>query len=300
MSSSFYTLSVILAIIGALVWIFYRWAWAWPGFGHVFKRPDLRGTWAGVIRSEWINPATGQKIGPIDSYLVIRQSFGAIHIRLLSAESSSITQTAALTRESDGAITLNGAYRNDPKNSIRGRSAIHHGGLVLRVGGPPPVSMSGHYWTDRNTKGELEFRLLDRRCTDDFKTAQDMFSAAREHPMTLPAPPGLPFARPLTGNREHFNGDTIVELHKAAIECELDPSTLVSGLAPNFLATLYKRGKPAEQILSDLRTFNRLEPLRDGCMPMKIWLENASRLSSGRMQEEVFERHLASLRRSHI
>lgn len=300
MASSFYTLSAILAIIGTLVWIFYRWAWAWPGFGHVFKRPDLRGTWAGVIRSEWINPATGQKIGPIDCYLVIRQNFGAIHIRLLSAESSSITQTAALTRESDGAITLIGVYRNDPKNSIRGRSAIHHGALVLRVEGPPPVSMSGHYWTDRNTKGELAFRLLDRRCADDFKTAQNMFSAAREHPMTLPAPPGLPFARPFPNAQKHLGHRAIFELHEAAIQCALDRDVLLSGLDRGFVATLFTVAKLSDQILLDLQAFNETKNLEDGTVPITVWLETAIHLSASRREAEVFKKHLASLRRSHI
>jgi len=47
-------------------------------------------------------------------------------------------------------------YRNESKLEVRDRSPIHYGALALTVQGTPAQSLVGFYWTDRNTRGDIE------------------------------------------------------------------------------------------------------------------------------------------------
>ena len=174
---SFFTpLSIVVSVISLLLLIFEEWAWAWPLVNSLAKRPDLRGTWKGELRSNWEKSEDRSKNNPLEVYLVIHQTFMALHLRLLTAESQSITLAASVACESDGAFVINGIYRNEPRLSVRAHSPIHHGGLALRLEGPPLVSMSGHYWTDRQSDGELDLRLRTRKRANDYRTAQNLAS----------------------------------------------------------------------------------------------------------------------------
>lgn len=178
-SSFFGPLSIAVSVISAILVVFESWAWAWPGIRALSKRPDLRGTWTGTIRSNWEGGTETAKGSPIKAYLAIHQTFTTLHLRVLTAESQSLTLAASLICEPDGVFAIHAVYRNEPKLSVRSRSPMHHGGLVLRLEGPPPEAMSGHYWTDRHSDGELEFRLVSRKRADDYRTAQAIASKPR-------------------------------------------------------------------------------------------------------------------------
>jgi hypothetical protein len=62
---------------------------------------------------------------------------------------------AEIRKAEDGTYRVTGVYRNEPKLSVRERSPIHYGALVLDVLGDPAKDLAGHYWTDRSTRGEL-------------------------------------------------------------------------------------------------------------------------------------------------
>ena len=56
-------------------------------------------------------------------------------------------------------------YTNKPSAEVRDRSQIHYGALLLDTHGPArkPTSLTGEYWTDRETKGTLTFsRRIDK------------------------------------------------------------------------------------------------------------------------------------------
>lgn len=145
----------VVAMIG-----YERWFWRWPGLRRLAHRPDLQGTWSGVLRSSWIDPATGQTVPPILVYLAITQTFSTVAPRLLTAESSSESVAGSLTvaRNATPAIVWS-TYINTPGVLIQGRSRTHHGALRLEVHGAPD-RLTGTYWTDRSTAGEI---VLDRR-----------------------------------------------------------------------------------------------------------------------------------------
>lgn len=165
-------------VVGGLLFllaIFDRWAWRLRILhGWFVPRPDLRGTWCVELKSDWRNQATDKVIDPIVAYLVVRQTFSTINARMLTAESASELVAGEINRASDGTYRLAAIYRNEPKLSVRDRSAIHYGAIVLDVLGDPVKDLNGYYWTDRKTRGEL--RTLNRynALAGSFAEAQKM------------------------------------------------------------------------------------------------------------------------------
>lgn len=156
---------VSLAMVG-----FDKWAWAWRIWrGWFVRRPDLRGTWRVVFQSNYA-PAGGGPPPPVTAYMVIRQTYSTLSMRLHSAESSSHLLGSEIVVNGDETFEVVGVYRNEPDISVEHRSPTHRGCLLLRVEGTPPTSLTGRYWTDRtfeqnggqrNTLGTM--RLADRR-----------------------------------------------------------------------------------------------------------------------------------------
>ncbi len=72
-------------------------------------------------------------------------------------------------------------YQNVPKLLEREGSPIHLGTLILEMAGRRPVRMSGSYWTDRNTKGELTLVERRWRLRADFQSAKALFKTRRRH-----------------------------------------------------------------------------------------------------------------------
>lgn len=153
--------STVVGLLLLLLVAFDLWAWRLRILhGWFVPRPDLRGTWRVEIQSDWKTPVTNEAIGPIITYLVVRQTFSTLSVRMLTAESASELVAAEINKASDGTYRLAAVYRNEPKLSVRDRSPIHYGAIVLDVQGDPAKELSGYYWTDRNSRGEI--RTLSR------------------------------------------------------------------------------------------------------------------------------------------
>lgn len=148
----------VLGALLILLGVFDKWGWRLrilrPWFVNL---PDLNGTWRGRLVSNWIDPRTGQSLPPIDTSINIKQTFSSIQLRLTTGESESELLSGGLVRKADGTYKVVGIYRNTPRLSLRDRSPIHHGGLILDVVDNPPTALEGEYWTDRRTQGELRF-----------------------------------------------------------------------------------------------------------------------------------------------
>lgn len=159
-----------LAIVG-LFWVFDNWAWRWRFVKRLVKRPDLIGTWSGEL-TPLRNAAREVVHGdPIPVYLVVQESFLAMHVSLISAESRSRSVTSFLERGADDAYTVHYQYTNNPILSVRDRSPIHAGAARLEFGGFNPESLKGEYWTDRHSAGIF---TLCRRTKEVFATWQDV------------------------------------------------------------------------------------------------------------------------------
>jgi hypothetical protein len=164
--------STVLGALVLLLGVFDQWAWRFRFLHPWFvSTPDLQGTWKGQLISTWVDPEMGDRTPPIEGYLVVRQTFSSLHMRLITRESNSELLSGSIVREMDGTQKIVGTYRNTPRLLRRDVSPIHHGGLLLQIHGRPPSSLDGQYWTDRDTKGELRFTERSNQVFYDFESA---------------------------------------------------------------------------------------------------------------------------------
>lgn len=153
--------------------IFDKWAWSFRIFHPWFvDKPYLKGTWKGVLESSYIRPETGEKVQPIEVYLVIRQTYSAIHFRLITRESESESVANNIYKGQDGVYTVASVYRNTPRLTLRDKSPIHHGAMLIRVDGDPASQLNGEYWTDRVTRGEIRFHERSKKLHFNFQSAE--------------------------------------------------------------------------------------------------------------------------------
>jgi len=172
--------SNVTGVLVLLLAFFDKWAWHWKIFyPWLVSTPYLEGTWKGKIRSNWVSPETEQLIDTIDAYLIVRQKFSTIHARLITKESSSELLTGELVKNPDETWQIVGAYRNTPRISIRERSPIHHGAIMLQAKGQPPTGLDGQYWTDRSTQGEITFSEYNKKKFHDYKSASAAYFMKR-------------------------------------------------------------------------------------------------------------------------
>jgi hypothetical protein len=137
--------------------------------------PVIDGTWRAELHSNW-NDAAGAPIRPIRGYMVIRQTFLNLSLRLLTEESSSHLVGTEIVCTVDGLYCVSGVYRNEPRYQERGHSPIHYGAVWLQVIEKPVHMLEGHYWTDRNTAGELRLTDRHKQKFQDFKAAQSHYA----------------------------------------------------------------------------------------------------------------------------
>src|SRR5262249_935288 len=187
----------VVTVLGLLLLAFDKWAWSFRFLHPWFvDRPYLKGTWKGMLESSYIDPATQQRVPPVEAFLVIRQSYSAIHLRLITKESASEAMANNIPKGEDGGDSGASVYRNTPQLGHRDRSAIHHGALLIRVEGDPVMSLTGEYWTDRMTRGELRFTEKSETLYFDFASAA---AGTFTKPGTVPAAPAatpVPAATP--------------------------------------------------------------------------------------------------------
>ena len=162
-------------VIGAMVLVlltFEQWAWRWKWLHPWFVgKPDIQGTWRGELVSLWRDPTTGAGRPPIEVYLVVKQTFSSIRVRLISGESHSDCLVVSICEDAGGTQSLVGTYLNTPKILRRDGSPIHHGGMVLRILSSDRTVLDGDYWTDRGTKGSMRFEKWNPRRLYDFDRA---------------------------------------------------------------------------------------------------------------------------------
>lgn len=163
-----------VAATGVALWVWDRYVWRWPGICRLAGRPVLHGTWHGELASDWVNPETKERVSPDpDVFLVVRQRFWQVSVRLLTKESSSASVFANFKKDADGVHHLAYVYANTPKAEVRHRSAVHDGAVVLTAPRDRAQGVQGHYFTERKTRGDMRFR-------DHYKKLVETHDAGRE------------------------------------------------------------------------------------------------------------------------
>lgn len=174
LGSQVFSASVIVAMLG--LWVWDRWIWRWPAIQRIpAVTRDVSGTWKGTFESLWKDPATGEQVGIRDAYLSVHQTFSSTHVTFFTAESKSRSLIAAVTRDSDGTWCLTEIYRNQPRITLQAESRSHLGAMVLEICGVPAERMEGHYWSDRNSSGEILLSVRKSPQVSSFSEAARLF-----------------------------------------------------------------------------------------------------------------------------
>lgn len=152
----FTSMGIAVGSVITAITVFDRWIWRLGILqGWLVHRPHLMGEWTVTVRPL---PPDKPANAVINGTLSIRQTYLGVHARLETRESQGNLVCGQILREPDGRYRLAGVYRNEPKHEFRDGSPIHYGTFLLDVDGPPnrPTRLRGSYWTDRQTKGDLE------------------------------------------------------------------------------------------------------------------------------------------------
>ena len=177
----FGTVVAVLGILSlSLEKVLWRQAWL---HGWFVKRPDLRGTWRVELRSDWIDPTTGERVPLIVCYMGVEQTLSRLQMHLMTRESESWFIAEKINPSPSGVgYQIAGVYTNRPHTHLRGdRSEMHFGGLLLETHGPPnrPDALTGEYWTDRKTKGQMTFGARRIEVYTRFADAERAFGGCR-------------------------------------------------------------------------------------------------------------------------
>jgi hypothetical protein len=171
--------SKILACLPTLIVlgfaVFDTWLWRLRGLNKLLKRPDLGGTWTGSVISRQTT-ATGQEevSAPIEAVLTVRQTYTTISLTLMTPESKSRSVAEAIVRNPNGEFAVHYQYRNLPRLEVRDRSPEHSGSTALEIPDTSPRRIEGEYWTNRRTRGTLEFSRASRTIVGSFSDAAEL------------------------------------------------------------------------------------------------------------------------------
>jgi hypothetical protein len=171
----FFSAAVLASTVVFNLWDF--WLWRLPPVQRIPGVPrSIRGTWKGTLTSLWVDPATGKQPEPKTAYLVVQQTGSVVIVKLMTDESRS-TSALANVSEVDGSFLLTYLYLNKPDMRVEHRSRMHHGSAVFDISGCPARRLKGRYWTDRDSKGELEFVERNKKLADDYADATGYFGS---------------------------------------------------------------------------------------------------------------------------
>ncbi len=159
-------------VVSLLLYFFDKFLWKFPIIYRFAKRPVLHGTWKGTFESDYEYPQTGKREGPTEAYLAVRQTYSSLHVRFITRRSASESMACELKTKSDGRYEIYAVYENRPPLLAQQASPVHRGGLILDVAGDPAHALTGSYWTDRPTKGDLKLDGYSENVHDDFDSAR--------------------------------------------------------------------------------------------------------------------------------
>lgn len=152
-----------------------RWVWRWMPVQRLHHRPRIDGLWKAALRpsAESHIPEGGNR-GPIESYIIVEQTFWSLSVIQFTIESESYSRTSTFIKHGESSIrTLSFLYDNAPRLQHRKRSPRHVGACELRTSIGAPTTLEGSYFTDRYTQGEMSLRLVDRSINfADFASAK--------------------------------------------------------------------------------------------------------------------------------
>lgn len=152
--------------------LYFSIGWKIWGFRKIFYRPNLNGTWKGILKSDW-KDENNQPIGNIEFYIVIRQNFLRIHFTTFTDSfiGTSYSETLSLKKE----IGLkNVAYLYRKETSQEDDEVLQEGATELRLIEAKIKRLEGKYWSNIKTNGKIFVSFISKKKVDSFLDAQEL------------------------------------------------------------------------------------------------------------------------------
>ncbi|HFO0779715.1 TPA: hypothetical protein ACSC6M_004272 [Enterobacter roggenkampii] len=166
----YFYVSVLSALFKALGWsmtgciillgVFTKLAWRCEKLAYLMKRPVVHGIWHGELKSDFGTVDNAPLVVPI--FFVIRQTYLTLSIQ-------------SFTERQDGESRLEALLKSDKTNDVRlcyifelrklfsGASSLTSGAGELKLSGDQAY-LSGKYWTNTPTHGDINLKLISRDC----------------------------------------------------------------------------------------------------------------------------------------
>ncbi|MHA3060762.1 Cap15 family cyclic dinucleotide receptor domain-containing protein [Acinetobacter sp. ANC 4636] len=135
----------------------------------IIGKPIVHGLWKGELQSNY--QIGGKQIPPIEIYFYIKQTFLFTTIKSFTSNQKSESVIAALSYDSTAEkIKFLYTYTLYRTKNSENKMTFGSGDLSLINNSNKLV---GIYWTNENTRGEIELKLIDRDCNsiDSFEMA---------------------------------------------------------------------------------------------------------------------------------
>ena len=133
-----------VGVAAILMVIYEKWLWRFDPFAGI---PCIKGSYSGTIKSNYDSVVR-------EASLQISQTFLSVRATMSTNESKSKSLAASIENVS-GINELIFTYHNDPRAEHREGSPIHYG--TARFALDEKDHLSGQYYTDRKTFGDLDF-----------------------------------------------------------------------------------------------------------------------------------------------
>jgi len=143
-----FVLDVILAGL-----IYFGWKRIWSKFPilNTLLFPDLNGFW--IMKIYWVGK---ESEGVVDAIATIKQDFIKISMEVKSERSDSETMMVRPSKDPEsGRPSLMYFYRVIPKQMDKHAGPSYEGAAILKFEGSTNFSLSGNYFTSRQTKGHF-------------------------------------------------------------------------------------------------------------------------------------------------
>ena len=152
-----------ITVAGGFSFLYQKYMWHWHLFQCLIsKTPDLREVWKVTIHPGWIDPNTKMQTNSVEGYAQIDQTTAtSLCVRIFTHDSRSQSIAFSID-ETDSEFRLAAIYENKPRMQNCPREGTSHlGSAIYRFRGYRPREMTGEYWTETKSHGEI--LLKDRK-----------------------------------------------------------------------------------------------------------------------------------------